>query len=426
MVVVLKLSMSVVVKTKAKKKGTKKLVVVNNTPQRKRGNKAKAPKVAKIMTSAGQEVLVQTLPGCSVDYGNALANPFDTPGGVCIPYGDFPFRSQKTKTFIRSRFALGTTGFGYVSVLPNIVNDVACIKVTQATSVGGSATLFSAYTNLVDHFNTQLPFAAAQITNNQIQGRIVACGHRIKYVGALANRNGTVVGMEEPDHRNIPTIYTFDTLSTNPYSMMERIGPEEWDMHVCYSGPADPTHFEYINSNSPLGNAQFMIIAVSGAAGDVYEFEYYQHTEYIGQLAVAKTASHVDQNVGKILEGVKAFSADKPLQPKDAPGIWNHVKQAIADSLPQVVRFGSAAYNALRGNSNSSISPKFPSGMLGMAMQAITHPANGMVNMPNNNPLRLEGVRLASQLEGRPRMDLYSEMAHSLPRTQRKNVVTLR
>jgi hypothetical protein len=408
---------------KRKKKATK--VVIQNNGKRKRVNKVRKPKTTVVVNKAGEEVLVQRLPHCSIDYGNALANPFDTPGGVCIPYGDFPFRSQKNKTFIRSRFALGTTGFGYVSILPTIVNDVATVKVTQATSVGGSSTLLGSYTNLVDHFNTQLPYTAANITGNQLQGRIVACGHRIKYVGALANRNGTVVGMEEPDHRNIPSIYSFDTLSTNPYSIMERIGPDEWDMTVCYSGPSDPAHFEYLNSTTPLNSAQFMVIAVSGTAGDVYEFEYYQHTEYIGQLAVAKTASHVDKNIGAVLEGVKAQTADKPLQPKDAPSIWNTVKQAISDSLPTVVRLGTAAYNTLVKDPNTSVSPKFPTGMLGMAMQAITHPGNGMVNMPNNNPLRLEGVRLASQLEGRPRMDLFSDMAHSIPHKQRRNTVYL-
>jgi hypothetical protein len=406
------------------KNGTRRVTVIENTAQRKRKNKVKKPKTARVQTTGGKEVLVHRIPHCSVDYGNALADPFDTPGGVCLPFGDFPFRSQKVKAFIRSRFALGTSGFGYAAVLPTIVNDVSTVVVTGATSVGTNATIFSAYTNLTGLLNAQLPYTAANITNNQVQGRIVACGLRIKYVGSLADRNGTVVGFEDPDHRNAQTGYNFDTLSTNPCSMMERIGGDDWDMTVCYSGPSDPAHIEFLNSTTPLNNSIFMIAAVSGAAGDVYETEYYSHIEYIGGIVVAKTASHSDPNAIQIAMAAKAQAVDKPLQPESLPSMWDTVKSGLREIAPVVAQVGSSLWGSLKGDPNSSVSSLSPSGMLGMGLNAILSPANGFVNMPNHNPLMIEGVQSFSPLMRNP-APLRSYQYRDQPR-QRQNEVVLR
>jgi hypothetical protein len=412
--------MSVVVNTNSKKGGKKvkksgNRIIIENTGKRTRQNKVQKSPVKQVQTTNGKTVNISVIPHCSAEYGNALCNPFDTPGGPCIPYGNFPYRSQKVKVFCRSRFALGTTGQGYASCVPVSTNDTGCVAITASNSVGTAATLFSAYTNLSTLFVTQIPYTAAQVTASQVQARVVAAGLRVKYVGALASRNGTVVGYEDPDHRNAQTLYSFDTLASNPYSMMDRIGSDHWDMTVCYSGPSDPAHVEFLNSATPLNNTQFMMIAISGAAGDVYEVEYYSHLEYIGLLATAKTDSHVDPNYGQLQQAAKAVSSDKPLSPASLPTFWDKVKAGIAEVTPMAVQVGSAIYNALKSNPSSTIGRGVPmSGMLGMAQNALmlTMPQGLGGNRPPGNPF----------LQGIPRTRMISASAAN---RQRDNEVDL-
>lgn len=318
-------------------------------------NTKKGKKIQKNVGSVKADKLVYRVPHCAALYAAALVDPFDAPCGACVPADLFPLPSSKTKTFIRGRFALGTSGFGYITARPGCSNTAQVVTVTQATSVGTSATLFSAFTNLATIQNNQIPYTAAQITAG-VGARIVAFGIRIKYIGQLMTRNGLAMGYEDPDHANFATLFSWDTMGANPYVKAHRIGGEEWDTAVCYSGPVAPSDIEFLNSEYPLGLNLFAGIAVSGVAGDNYEFEFYQHTEFIGNIVVNKTSSHADaQAFGKVLESAKALTKDKPLQPNDAPSFWNRLKDGFLESLPQLFSAGKAVMGAISGPTPMSI-----------------------------------------------------------------------
>lgn len=300
--------------------------------------------------STKPQKLVFKVPECAEHYFSAIVNPFDTAAGACIPCDVFPLPSQKTKTTIRGRFQLGTSGVGWITVTPRLSKDEACVYYTTAASVGTSATISSAFTNSGSAQMSQLPYTASAFVANGIAGRIVAGGLRIKYVSSLMNRNGNVLEYEEPDHQ-IVTGYSYDTLSGNPYARVKRVGGEEWDASTQLSGPVTPSEMEFVhNSTAPIGGP--LCLYVSGAASDLYEFEYVQHTEFIGSSVPGKTKSHSDpQTTAKVLEVVKSHTSSGPVSPASQRSLWDEIGGAISDTLPKLVSAGaSIATGVISGN----------------------------------------------------------------------------
>jgi hypothetical protein len=330
--------------------------------QKPKSNKQTSPakqnvkRARKVVTTIKRpDQLVYRVPECAAMYAAALVDPFEAPCGACIPADLFPLPSAKTKTFVRGKFALGTGGVGFIYVKPTAANDGLCLKTTTSTSVGTSSAILSTFTNQASISMTQLPYTTAQLTAG-VGTRIVAGGVRIKYIGQLMTRNGVCLTYEDPDHKDIPTVFSFDTLGANPYVKAHRIGSEEWDSYVCFSGPVTPSDVEFQQLEAPLGVASFLGLVVSGVAGDQYEFEYYQHTEYIGNIVVNKTPSHADaQAFGKVLEAAKGLTKDKPLEPSDAGGFWDRIKEGLSESMPTLLSAGKAIGTAIMGPNPLSI-----------------------------------------------------------------------
>jgi hypothetical protein len=314
------------------------------TVKQSKNQKKKVKKNIVVASKAlAKDLMVYKVPECAEHYFNALCDPFNVPTGVCIPADLFPIPSQKCRTFVRGTFNLGTTGFGYIAFNPALANDVACTASTTSASIGNTGTTFSAYTATNAVNMTQLPYTAAQLAAGTVKGRIAAFGIRVKYIGKLMDSNGICVSFEDPDHRDVLTNYNYSTLNANPYTTVDRVYTgNHWDKAVCYSGPTTISDYEFSAVNQPLLTT-FMIVAISGVAGDLYEFEIYQHTEYLGQIVVGKSFSHADPtSFGKVLETVKAATINKPLEPVFAPTLWERFKQKLSDSLPHLISGGKA------------------------------------------------------------------------------------
>ncbi len=297
--------------------------------------------------------MVYKVPDCAVHYFHAAVNPFETEAGACLPHESFPIPSSKVRTFARGTMQLGTSGFGFAVCTPLGGNDGALIQCTTSTSVGISSAAFNTYTNLQNINNTQGLYTTAQITGGAVAWRKVAVGIRCKYIGPLANRNGVTIAYEHPDHKDSRTL-SWDTVNSNPNTIVQRVGSEVWDATVCDSGPVSPTELEYVNTatvQQPSADAAYLLIAVSGTAGDRYEVEAFQHAEYIGTTVPQKTASHADPaSFSKIVETLKGQTAVKPLQPKDGPTLWERFKGFMSESLPSIVEVGAGVGNMLLGN----------------------------------------------------------------------------
>jgi hypothetical protein len=310
------------------------------------------------MVSAEKQSLVYRIPECVKHFVDALVDPFGAPAGACLPADLYPLPSSKVKTFIRARMALGTSGIGFAHCVPSPGNDNGQLFTTTSASVGTTATLFSAFTNVNTLTCAQLPYTYAQTnTSGLYMWRLVAAGMRIKYVGQLMTRNGMVIAYEDPDHQEVRA-KSFDTLGSNPQTSLKRVGDENWDSSVCWSGPVTPEELEFVNKvygPVALGTSP-MILAVSGVAGDIYEVEYFQHIELIGTVVVNKTPSHAEaQLFGKAVEAAKSLTSVKPLQQTDKRTLWQKVTQGIKESLPALVQMGKGTAEMLMGAESSGL-----------------------------------------------------------------------
>jgi hypothetical protein len=344
--------------------GFKDLIMKTSPNQKPKSAKKKPVKnqvrPAKVQDVKGNVQAVYKIPHCAMDYLSSLAAPFETPGGVCIPAEVFPLPSQKIKTFIKGRFQTGTTGLGFLIASPCVTNAGTCLSFTQSTSVGTPATTFNNYTNVLTAVNAQFPFDETTRAAGGFHSRIVSYGMRVKYIGKLMDRNGVTTAYEEPDHGNCYTSAasprTTDEINGNPQSTLVRVGGERWDNELYYSGPVQPDEVEFQNSAYPLGQ-YISVITVEGEPGDSYEYEYVQHTEVIGRLAVSKTPSHSDPAAfGKVLEASKSTSTDGPLNSSNSPSFFSKFMELARTLGPTIVSGGRMVASMLSGN--------IPSGLL--------------------------------------------------------------
>jgi hypothetical protein len=305
---------------------------------------------AKVQDVKGRVQAVYKIPHCAMDYFSSLAAPFETPGGVCIPAEVFPLPSQKIKTYIKGRFQTGTTGLGFIIPSPCITVTGQCLIFSQSTSVGGPTTPFNVYTNTLTAVNSQFPFSEADRVAGNYHARIVSYGLRVKYIGKLMDRNGVTTAYEEPDHGNIYTSKSTDDINGNPQSTLLRVGGEKWDNEVFYSGPVQPDEVEFQNAAYPLGQ-WLSVITVEGEPGDSYEYEYVQHTEVIGRLAVSRTPSHSDPAAfGKVLEASKSTSVDGPLNSTNAPSFFSKFMELAKTLGPAIMSGGRMVGSMLSGS----------------------------------------------------------------------------
>ncbi len=318
----------------------------------------KAKKVPKknisVTTSSPNQAIVWKVPECVKHYFSALVDPFESPAGACMPCDLFPLPSQKVKVFIRGKLNLGTSGIGFILANPTLANDVNVITRTTSTSVITQSTQFTAATNIVGATFSQLPYNSAALTAKSVQGRVLALGVRIKYIGSLMNRNGLVLSLEDPDHQSTVN-QTFDSVSANPYADARRVGDGEWDAAVCWSGPVTPQELEYANVNSYADYS--MVMAISGAAGDLYEFEVYEHAEFIGTNVPGKTPSHsAAEAFGKMNATLKASTSDNgPIKPEQKASLWEQFTKAMSESLPGIMQVGRGLYTSLSTESPAGL-----------------------------------------------------------------------
>jgi len=314
-----------------------KKTVKSNSPQKRKKPIVKGQKRKNPVQRIAKAPVVFRVPECALHYMSALINPYDTPAGACVPAELFPLPSGKYKTFSRFKFNVGTNGIGFALARACLANDVSSILTTTSTSALTSTQVLNLATNQNAIMITQNPYPNINFSNIQIQSRLVGLGLRVKYVGQLMNRNGICATIEHPDHGDVFSQFSFDTMNSHPDAGITRVGDGDWDAEVNNSGPCAPAEFEFQGTHLPLGNNYCWGIVVSGIAGDLYEGELVQHFELIGSLITNKSQSHSDPQItGKVLESVKSTHLDGPLTRRDGPGVWDRFKSAVSSSLPVI------------------------------------------------------------------------------------------
>jgi len=301
--------------------------------------------LTKVMVD-GRQRLLYTVPECTRHYISARADPFNTIGGACMPSSDFNFPSLKSKSVSSGTFRLGTTGVGYIAYLPAGANNSANIVTTGVSSVGTNATALSAFTNLITFNFANIPFAAADFGGNLLW-RYVAGGIRVQYIGSLMNQNGNAFCYCDPDHSSVTNTQTVNGIGNTEVcrripitgSTMHQGGgtQQNWLCTVTDNGPVVPAEIAFTAASS-VQATPYMVIAINGAAGDLYEFEVAQHSEWQGTTVPSMTPSEEDSTSWPVVDEVMKQSFNHgPPQPTEEKGILAKIGSALSEHLPKVV-----------------------------------------------------------------------------------------
>lgn len=325
--------------------------------------KKPSPKSMKVRNS-------MALHPCTVKYAAAIADPFsDLAIGACVPIGT----ANTLKCCSRSVgiMAVGTEGVGAVVVYPTAYNDVGgCYLTTEAYDVGSLATneLNSAKWAWLN--GGRLPFSSSDYIN--VNARVVSCGIRLRYVGQLAERAGTIDLLTHPSHNQIasdntgtftqqsdltsyPENYhaavTNQTYTLTSYAVddEERTFPKVAITGTFTKGLAGSQSLANLywypfNSGDTTEVGGFlyappasMIAYVRGNPGAKYDVEFITHVEYVGKLATYG-ASKVEADpvgVAKVCEAANQAMVDSNADGLSfASAFGRAIKRAMVENAP--------------------------------------------------------------------------------------------
>jgi hypothetical protein len=169
-----------------------------------------------------------------------------------------------------------------------------------------SATTVDSYTQ-----NSGIPMSA--FTSGDVQGRIVACGIRIRFRGKPLESNGTVYALEEPSHLDTAS-KTFQQVGSLGRVKNQKFG-KDW-IAVTWQ-PVLPQEYEYSDDGyaKPRGsvvNPLCILISADSPQGTLpFDWEYYVHYEAIGSGIQGKTPSHVAPvEAPRVVAALSSMSSD--------------------------------------------------------------------------------------------------------------------
>jgi hypothetical protein len=275
--------------------------------------------------------------------------------GACIPHG-YGTSSFKAKAVQKGVFQLGTTGVGWIAVKPILENNTQALFGTTTVSVGGAATALNGFTNLRGGgLYSNLPFTLGQMTTagSIVTGRTVAHGLRCRYAGNESTRSGIVATLEEPDHADANLIL-HGNIMLYDCARTARPPPDGSWHTVCWTGPRNDQEVDYISAS--VSSNMSIVIAITGNAGDNWEFESVIHNEYIGRQVVGTSPSPIDESgYSKVISAITTATSASPLEPSS----WSSVLKGIVEESSHVIRTAKELYSFVAPlvNATDSVSP---------------------------------------------------------------------
>lgn len=347
--------------------------VVNPTTR-----KAKKPR-RKVATRGAVQISA-----CSVDYAAALMDPFDGPL-ACVPSQSTPLPSFKAKVWSRGIVTVGAGGRGFILVNPQLTTDSAGLGIwyTDASFAGGgSDPLTNVPTTGVINVGTNAPYAISAA----VRFRLVACGIRVRYMGAELDLAGYTLAVRNPDNATLvgstlTQCLAFDFAGWYPTTTMREYTSVVWM-------PADPDDEHF--SSSSAGGVPCLAIWVNGTAASQFTYEVYSIVEYIGASVRGKTLSHADPSgYGAVLTAREHVIGDSYLG-RTAKSVVAKLVSEAGDELSRM------SGNVLR--SGASIAAA--AGMSYLMGRARGVMQNGLPPNQQQGPL-IENVRIALPREER-------------------------
>jgi hypothetical protein len=262
---------------------------------------------------------------CTAKYAAAIADPFsDMALNACVPMGTS--NTLKAYSMGIGNMTVGTGGVGAIVIVPSGYNDVGGAYLTNVNYTPALLDFSGAFGSQWDWLPaTRLPFASGNYLG--INARVVSAGVRIKYIGPLNARNGTIDLVVQPTHDALSTgtagnlIYqanlsgfpenyhaavTAETYSLNVYGVSQRecefpeasAGVSNYFIKGCSSnlsnennqywfpfGGSDPCLVGNDGTNNWFLPSPNAVVYVRAEPGTLFDVEYVVHVEYTGQSA---------------------------------------------------------------------------------------------------------------------------------------------
>lgn len=301
---------------------------------------SKAPRAA---NRPQQKKAIKSLTSdCSSHYLATLLDP-ENVHGACLPVS-FPLPSRKDYCWVKGTFVTGNgtspaSSQGGIVLRLNAANNGTCVLFTDPNAAATyNGTIFPISTNNgVATASLNSSYATGGIATGalNVQYRIVSACLKVRYTGRDDAMGGTLVWLEHPDHADIQGVSdvnakTFEQCQTTRVS-------REWQQ-INYSGPVNPGETDFLpgtaecNANYFIGCGAINAVTTESLS---FEFEVHVNVEFIGRTVTGKTVSHSDlSGFSAIASGIKEYSYNAPLMPKDSGAVVKSVSKQLLDLAP--------------------------------------------------------------------------------------------
>ena len=243
------------------------------------------------------------LTDCAILYAAAVADPFGTPAGACVP--DIDVReSFRTKVFLRGNVLADVNGDCFVALAPlaGIANDVDCLTCPSAVGGVGLTIETDTATSGIDGYNSNSLFTNGQFGSGQgsLAHRPVAWGLRWRSTAQELDIAGAQVGYTAGGDIDTMQGATFASLLSN--QEVEPVSISSNRKWFSASGTAAMCGGQYLeNGNYIAGTgtsgtnigAALTVLMAQGAINGSFEWEAVLHYEVDGEIP-GKLPSHCD------------------------------------------------------------------------------------------------------------------------------------
>jgi len=284
---------------------------------------------------------------CALKFALAASEPFHPKArGVCGVFGFSAGDTYKVSALTRFSVTTGTAGDGFVALSPAIASDAPIAFVTtSAYTLNDQVSILTAanvlQTGVTTVVNSQIPFSTTQLLgtngsyqNAPVQGRLIAMGVRINYIGTTMNQSGNFTCLAPISHYNVSitpnanTVMTLASLQTDAQAKISQAG-REWcnltltptypyemgfssnasissnsaTLYPYSNGATSINTYTYTASNSQNVGSPIGIIYINGAqAGAQFQVEVIQHLEYAGNVVgFGSTPGETDEQGGMMV-----------------------------------------------------------------------------------------------------------------------------
>jgi len=330
---------------------------------------------------------------CSLKLAAGLANPFNPACyGMCGIADSAPSPSLCVPARLNFTMTCGSAGFGFITVHPTICSDVDCVAFSNSASAftDTAVVLTKATDTLADGVavgrTSDLPLTVSQLINNSYgnpghEGRVLAVGLRLRYIGVSDSSNGLITMYSSPHHDNvsiqpstttamtIAKLRSFDThvtyaphelkgkvLTDFPvYQEEETFAQSETTQELTYPyshkevalAAGGGVTYDYATNGSTNLGAPTMVVAVDGNAGDKYDVEVIFHVEAFGNTLKYGAELHESDPVGadRIMLAAAKMKLNKTSRIKNQSN-WNLMQQALVATGKQALKIAIPASEA--------------------------------------------------------------------------------